>query len=72
MARPIRYEAPGAIYHVVTRGDGRRQIFHDGGHYDRFTRGLKEEVTRSGWKLQPCCVDVGQARRLRACQRDSV
>ena len=22
MARPIRYEAPGAIYHVIARGDG--------------------------------------------------
>jgi len=55
MARQLRVQFPGAIYHAVTRGDGRRQIFHDGGHYDRFTRGLKEEVTRSGWKVLSFC-----------------
>ncbi len=55
MARQLRVQFPGAIYHVVTRGDGRQQIFHDGGHYDRFTRGLKEEVTRRGWKVLSYC-----------------
>ncbi len=55
MARQLRVQFPGAIYHVVTRGDGRRQIFHDSGHYDRLTRGLKEEVTRSGWKILSYC-----------------
>ncbi|TWT50179.1 Chromosomal replication initiator protein DnaA [Rubripirellula amarantea] len=55
MARQLRVQFPGAIYHVVTRGDGRRQIFHDDGHYDRLTRGLKDEVTRSGWKVLSYC-----------------
>ncbi|NIQ97081.1 MAG: hypothetical protein GWN87_25055, partial [Desulfuromonadales bacterium] len=27
MARPIRYEAPGAIYHVIARGDGGKMVF---------------------------------------------
>ena len=43
-----RIQYPGAIYHIVTRGDGRRKIFHDDGHYERFTRGLAEEVERRG------------------------
>jgi putative transposase len=55
MARQLRVQFPGAIYHIVTRGDGRRPIFHDDGHYDRLTRGLKEEVTRSGWKVLSYC-----------------
>ncbi len=55
MARQLRVQFPGAIYHVVTRGDERRRIFHDDGHYDRFTRGLKDEVTRSGWKVLSYC-----------------
>jgi putative transposase len=55
MARQLRVQFPGAIYHIVTRGDGRRQIFHDDGHYDRLTKGLKEEVTRSGWKVLSYC-----------------
>ncbi len=47
MVRQLRIQFHGAIYHVVTRGDGRRRIFHDDGHYDRLTRGLKDGVTRS-------------------------
>ncbi|TWU25330.1 chromosomal replication initiation protein [Novipirellula galeiformis] len=55
MARQLRVQFPGAIYHIVTRGDGRRPLFHDDGHYDRMTKGLKEEVTRSGWKILAFC-----------------
>jgi len=55
MPRQPRIEFPGALYHVVTRGEARRQIFHDDGHYERLTRGLKDEVTRSGWKVLAFC-----------------
>ena len=55
MPRAPRVEFPNAIYHVMTRGDGRRKLFHDPGHYERMTRGLKEEVTRSGWKVFAYC-----------------
>ncbi|HBE62978.1 MAG TPA: hypothetical protein DDX19_09595 [Rhodopirellula baltica] len=37
------------------RSDGRRTHFYDDGHYDRFTNSLKEEVTRSGWKILAFC-----------------
>ena len=33
----------------------RRKLFHDLGHYERMTRGLKEEVTRSGWIVFAYC-----------------
>ncbi len=33
MARPLRAQFPGAVYHVVARGNGRRWIF--GGDEDR-------------------------------------
>ena len=49
MPRPPRLQNPGAIYHLVTRGDGRRTLFHDDGHYARFTQGLSDEVSRSRW-----------------------
>ena len=29
MARPLRIEYPGAVYHVITRGNNRQVIFHD-------------------------------------------
>jgi putative transposase len=34
MPRKPRVQFPGAIYHIVTRGDGRRGLFHDEDHYD--------------------------------------
>ena len=33
MPRLPRIQFPGAVYHIVTRGDGRRRVFHDDGHY---------------------------------------
>jgi hypothetical protein len=34
MARPLRYEAAGAVYHVMARGDGGKNVFDD--DKDRF------------------------------------
>ena len=55
MPRPPRIQFAGAIYHIVTRGDGRRALFHDEGHYERFTNGLADEVLRSGWEVIAYC-----------------
>jgi hypothetical protein len=46
VARKPRVQFSNAIYHVITRGDGRRKLFHDEGHYGRFTEGLEVEVLR--------------------------
>jgi putative transposase len=55
MPRPPRVQFPGAICHIVTRGDGRRALFHDDGHYARFTQGLADEVQRSRWQVIAYC-----------------
>ncbi len=55
MPRKLRVQFPGAIYHIVARGDGRRILFHDQGHYDRLTRGLADEVLRSEWVVVAFC-----------------
>ncbi len=55
MPRSPRIQFPGANYHVVIRGDGRRGLFHDSGHYQRFTQGLQDEVQRSGWIVLAFC-----------------
>lgn len=44
-----------AIYHIVTRGDGRRKLFHAPRHYERFTEGLEAEVPRSHWQVLAYC-----------------
>jgi REP element-mobilizing transposase RayT len=58
MPRHRRLEVPGAVYHVITRGIERRDIFIDKGDYEEFLRRLKEglESTGSkcyGWALMP-------------------
>ncbi len=50
-----RLQYDNAIYHIVTRGDGRRRLFHDDGHYQRFTQELIDEVDRSGWIVVAYC-----------------
>ncbi len=55
MPRLPRLQYPGAIYHLVTRGEGRRALFHDEAHYARFTQGLIDEVDRSGWIVLAFC-----------------
>ncbi len=55
MPRLPRIQFAGAIYHVVTRGDGRRKLFHDARHYERLTEGLEQEVERSGWIVLAYC-----------------
>jgi REP element-mobilizing transposase RayT len=51
MARPLRIEFPGAIYHVMSRGNARQTVFHDEGDYQRLFEGLAVVVSRSGWDL---------------------
>ena len=51
MARPLRIEFPGAIYHVMSRGNARRTIFRDEGDYQRLIDGLAVVVFRLGWDL---------------------
>lgn len=49
MARPIRLEFPGAIYHVTTRGSDGEDIFIDDEDRQQFLTVLGEVVSRSGW-----------------------
>mgnify|MGYP001812934422 FL=1 len=51
MARPLRIEFPGAIYHVMARGNGRQDIVRGDGDRERLTDGLEATVVRYGWEL---------------------
>ena len=46
MARPLRLEYEGAVYHVTIRGNQRGNIFQDTGDRERFTDKLAESVQR--------------------------
>jgi REP element-mobilizing transposase RayT len=51
MARKVRVEYPGAIYHVMNRGDRREPIFRDDGDRKGFVDTLGEVCGRSGWQV---------------------
>ena len=50
MARKLRVEYPGAIYHVMNRGDRREAIFKDDKDRERFLETLGETCARPVWK----------------------
>jgi REP element-mobilizing transposase RayT len=51
MARPLRVEFPGAIYHVTARGNERREIFRDDEDRHTFLAEAAEEFGRWGQRL---------------------
>jgi REP element-mobilizing transposase RayT len=51
MARPLRIEYPGAIHHVMSRGNDGIPIFRDDTDNLRFLDFLAEAIRRFGWVL---------------------
>jgi len=56
MARPLRLEYEGAVYHITSRGDAREDIFLDKGDRSRFLEVLADVVTRYGWICHAYCL----------------
>ena len=59
MARKLRLEYEGAIYHVMSRGDRREPIFQDAADRVRFLETLGEACAKTVWQVQ------AELRRLR-------
>ena len=51
MARPLRIEYSGAVYHVMARGDGGKFIFNDDSEALLFLKWLGEVCESHGWKV---------------------
>jgi putative transposase len=51
MARPLRIEYPGAVYHVMARGNQGRPIFAGDQDRQRFLETLGEACQKAGWRL---------------------
>jgi len=51
MARPLRFEYPGAVYHVMARGDGGKMIFDDDLDRKGFLSRLGGVCESHGWKV---------------------
>ena len=52
MPRQLRIEYPGAIYHVMNRGDRRERIFEDEVDRQRFVATLGEVCAKTGRKVE--------------------
>ncbi len=56
MARKLRVQYPGAIYHVMNRGDRREPIFQDDKDRQLFLQTLGEACEKTGWHVHAWCL----------------
>ncbi len=56
MARPLRIEYPGALYHVTSRGNARGHIYRDEQDRENFLQILSTIVKRYHWLVHAYCL----------------
>jgi putative transposase len=56
MARELRVRYPGAIYHVMNRGDRREPIFSDDRDRLPFSGTLAEACEKTDWQAHAWCL----------------
>lgn len=56
MARPLRIHLPGSIYHVVSRGNARQDIFEDTRDYAQFLLRLESALERFDLRCLAYCL----------------
>ena len=56
MSRPLRIEYPGAWYHVMNRGAGRKNIFRQADHRELFHDLLMEIRSAYRWEVHAYCL----------------
>jgi REP element-mobilizing transposase RayT len=56
MARKLRIQYPGAVYHVMNRGDRREAIFEDDQDYKCFLLTLGQACQKALWQVHAYCL----------------
>jgi putative transposase len=56
MSRPLRLEFEGAVYHVLARGNERREIFRDDRDREKYLERLRHYRERFGFRLLAFCL----------------
>jgi putative transposase len=56
MARKLRLEYPGAVYHLLNRGDRREPIFRDNRDRLLFIETLGQVCRKTGWQVHAVCL----------------
>lgn len=54
MARSLRFQYPGAIYHVMALGDGGKTVFERKDDCEVFLHRLGEACSSCGWRVHAC------------------
>ena len=67
MPRKLRIEYPGAMYHVMSRGDRREKVFLDDVDRQDFIKTLAEACQKTNWQVHAYCLmpKLEMAARLR-------
>jgi len=56
MARPLRLQFPGALYHITARGNARADIVADDHDRQAFVDTLAREIGQQGWRCYAWCL----------------
>ena len=56
MARPLRIEYPGAVYHVTSRGNEKKPVFKDDTDRENFLKALQHVNKRYNWICHAYCL----------------
>lgn len=56
MARPLRLQFPGAVYHLTAHGNARQAIYLDDADRHAFLRLLSREVQQHRWRCYAYCL----------------
>ncbi|MDO8722686.1 MAG: hypothetical protein Q7J31_10755 [Syntrophales bacterium] len=65
MARPLRIEFADAVYHVTSRGNGRKKIFLDEQDNRKFLELFGKTLERFNWICHSFCLMVIISRTKR-------
>mgnify|MGYP001602215682 FL=1 len=55
MARPLRLEFPGTLYHLTALGNAQQPIFLDDTDRQQFLRLLSREIQQQHWRCYVYC-----------------
>ncbi len=56
MARPLRIEYPGAVYHITSRGNAGHNIYQDDQDRKTFLKVLTEVIRNCNWYCHAYCL----------------
>ena len=72
MARKPRVEVPGGLYHIVTRGNDRRDIFHSSDDYQKLLDLLAKQKAKTGFFLYAYCLMTNHLHLLIERQAETI